>query len=157
MRLAEMLLEQMDSTWAASHWHAPLAQLLERTTAAQAAWRPPQGGHTIHEIVVHLDYSAREMASRCKGGPRRWDESQSWVATPEPLTEAAWRETVRSFEEHRRELAEAVAALTDEQLAAPAYHGRPLLRHLSEVIQHEAYHAGQIAYIRRMLGEEPLM
>lgn len=141
-----------------NHWHASLGELLRSLSAEQAAWRPEQGGHTIHEVLAHLAYSATEVASRLRGGKPEWDEARSWVTTPAGLTDADWDAEIVRYEAARSGLAEAVAALTPGELAADRGEGRSTYGEMAQqLVHHEAFHAGQIALLRRLQKQPALM
>jgi len=70
------------------------------------------------------------------------------------LNEAAWQKTVENLVEAHNRLRAAVQGLRDEQLEE-----RPIKRTdnsryvmLHGVVQHDLYHAGQIAVLKKALG-----
>lgn len=155
--LADLLVRQLEVTWAENNWFAALAQLLEHTTAEQAVWRPSTGGHTIYELVRHLAYSEQEVTARLGGRPPQWDSALGWPQTPAALTTEQWQATIADMQSSHQRFAAAIAALDDETLIAPREVGRRYLDLAQEVIAHEAFHGGQIAYIRRLQGLTALM
>jgi hypothetical protein len=66
--------------------------------------------------------------------------------------EAAWQQSVARLGQAQREFVDAVAALTDDQLEAPIggkdYNAYVLLH---GVVQHDLYHAGQIALLKKLV------
>ncbi|HZG58603.1 DinB family protein [Paenibacillus sp.] len=151
------IARQMDMIYHGNHWHASLKDLLGAVSADEAIRRPPQGGHTIYEIVQHLAYSAEEVTERLRGREGRWDESRSWVETPTTLAEDAWRQTIEALEQARNAFRDQALALGDEALL-DAQPGAPSKYELvQQLIHHEAFHAGQIAYLRRMHGKVAIL
>jgi len=149
---------QMKMIYEGNSWHASLRDLLRSVTAEQAAWRPEQGGHTIHEILNHLTYSATEVTSRFRTGEAGWDEAASWVTTPPAFTDAEWESAIARHEVARDALAAAINNLSEEALSAKRNDGRPSFRDMAQqVIHHEAFHAGQIALLRRLQQQAALM
>ena len=65
-------------------------------------------------------------------------------------SEASWRAAVQSMVDSNRELREAIMNLEDKQLEGPVP-GRdfPLYLLLHGVVQHNLYHAGQIALLKK--------
>lgn len=154
--LAENAIGQLELALNENGWHPPLHQLVEATTPEQAAWRPPHGGHTVWEIVHHVAYSNENVAARLRGEKPGWDEASNWVRTPDAISREQWAEAVARLRRSGGAFADAVRALDDAALTAPK-DGKKPLDVVHQVIHHAAYHAGQIAYLRRLQGEEPLM
>ena len=79
-----------------------------------------------------------------------------WPTSPEPPTPNAWDDSVAAF---RKDLAELQRIAADEtmDLTAKIPHGsgQTYLRELVLVIDHNAYHVGQLVLLRRALGAWP--
>ena len=70
-----------------------------------------------------------------------------------PADEAGWQAAVERCLGVNRELAEAVAALSDEASAAPLAPGRAAPWQLIQgMIAHNAYHTNEVISIRHMLS-----
>ena len=69
------------------------------------------------------------------------------------LADAAWDGSIRAFVADRKAL-QALAADTSVDLEAKIPHGsgQTYLRELVLVIDHSAYHVGQLVLVRRLLG-----
>jgi uncharacterized damage-inducible protein DinB len=151
------LAKQMDMVYLGNHWHASLKDLLTAVTPEEAVKRPAQGGHTIYEILQHLQYSAEEVAFRLRGRDGRWDEARSWVETPSSLTEEQWQHTIRRYEETRQTFRDTAVGLGDKALLQAQPERQFPFDLVSQLIHHEAFHAGQIAYLRRLHGREAIL
>ena len=138
-------------------WHGPaLRELLENVPPAKAAARPVAAAHSIWEIALHIGAYERVVRRRIEGEPiGELPEAEEWpdVADTSP---AAWRRTLETFEEEHRRLREALAGFPDSRLA-DTVPGRdyPFYIMLYGIIQHDLYHAGQIALLMRAQGVEP--
>jgi len=134
-------------------WHGPsLRELLEGVTAEQAAARPIPNAHSVWELVNHI--IAWEQIAR------RRLEGEGEMAIPDeinfpPVTdasEAAWQATLRSLEVSHRSLREGIKKIDDAELEktlpGTRYSNYVLLH---GVIQHDLYHAGQIALLKKSL------
>jgi len=156
--MSASLIDQMRMIYEGNNWHASVRDLLRSVTAEQAAWRPEQGGHTIHEIVAHVTYSASIVAARLREGEAVWDEALGWIMTPSTFTNNDWEAAISSYEDARNDLASAIAAMSHEQLAADRGKGRGTYNDMAQqVIHHEAFHAGQIAMLRRLQQQTALL
>jgi hypothetical protein len=139
-------------------WHGPaLQELLGDVTAAEAAARPAAGLHTIGELVLHVQFWCDDSRRRL---PAAGAEA---AAVPEPgpgedwpafarRDEAAWKRDVEALAASHRALADAVKLLSPDLLPVRVP-GRKVIfeEMLRGVVEHAAYHGGQIAILRRSL------
>ena len=132
-------------------WHGPsLADLLSDVTPTQALERPLHGAHTIWELVLHITAWAEIVRLRL-GGQATEDASPETDWPPVRDTSAdAWRSAVERLKEAHRELAADVAKLDDSSLIGRvAGKDHSVLVMLHGLIEHDAYHGGQIAMLRK--------
>ncbi len=135
-------------------WHGPaLADLLEEVSAADAASYPIKGAHSIWELVLHVtawtEIARERLAGSAKADPTH---EEDWPPVNDKSAEA-WRAAKERLKDAHRELAEEVGALDDAVLisrlpgkdhtALVMYHG---------IIEHDAYHGGQIAILKKALA-----
>jgi uncharacterized damage-inducible protein DinB len=126
-----------------------LCKLLEGVTAERAAAHPIPGAHSIWQEVLHAT-TWRKVAIRFLKGetvPPVTDD-ENWPAPPQPSAEA-WQLALDELSRTQEQLEAAIAALSDERLAEKPP-GKPFSFYglLHGVIQHDAYHAGQIAMLK---------
>ena len=154
MRETERIADQLRRAHEGGAWHGPsMKEILAGVTAEQAAARPFEGAHSIHELVLHAAAWERAVLRRLSGDPAQiYDTPEDWPAAAE-TSEAAWAEALRELEETNRALREAVLALDDDGLDE-AIHPEMSSRYvtLHGVVQHTLYHAGQIALTKKALG-----
>jgi uncharacterized damage-inducible protein DinB len=76
-----------------------------------------------------------------------------WPSSAEPPSDAAWDDAVAAFKDDRTAL-QKLAADTSVDLEAEIPHGegQTYMRELVLVIDHTAYHVGQLVLVRRLLG-----
>ncbi len=150
MKEVERILAQLEINFRGDAWHGPsLMRLLADVTAEQAAARPIQNAHSIWELVLHIKV--------WKDTPRRRLAGEAFEPTPEEdwpevtaTSEAAWENTLKELEASHEKLAEAVSKLDDSGLDKPAA-GENYSNYfmIHGVIQHDLYHAGQIALLKK--------
>ncbi|MGH9360312.1 MAG: DinB family protein [Thermoanaerobaculia bacterium] len=145
------LADQLERSYRGGAWHGPsLAESLEGVDAEAAAHRSADGVHTIAEITGHaafwIDAARRRMAGEdLTDVPPEVDFPRDGAASPE-----AWRRTLAGLEQAHRGLHAALSALDDEQLDAAVAGSDPTVRGLLlGILQHNAYHAGQIALLKK--------
>ena len=77
-----------------------------------------------------------------------------WPATPEPPTEAAWDESIKSFRADLNAMQKLLSdPKTDLYKPFPWGDGQNVLREALLVADHNAYHLGEFIVLRRLLGE----
>ena len=134
-------------------WHGPsLRELLQDVEAGRAATRAVPGAHTIWELVLHVTTWRDVARRRLQGDWAEPSEEENWPVPPEP-SERAWRQARDAMEEAGLALRAAIESASEERLDQPLAEGRDtgyVLLH--GLVQHDLYHAGQIAVLRRALG-----
>jgi uncharacterized damage-inducible protein DinB len=154
--------QQLRTTFEGGAWHGPsVLEALAGVTAEQAHGHPIAGAHSIWELVLHLQATHRLVLRRLRGDAAPLAPDEDWPAVPRP-TAADWDAAVSGLRQSHEELRGAVAAygpdrLDDPIVAEPPY---PAYVQFIGVTQHDLYHAGQIALLKRALaagrgGERP--
>jgi uncharacterized damage-inducible protein DinB len=143
--------DQLQRTFEGNAWHGPaVRELVADVTAAQAAGRPLPKAHSIWEIVLHMATWERVVYRRLQGETVvNLPEEQDWPPVPD-TSEAAWHHAVRDLEQANHDLRAAIAPLTEARLSdmAPGKdHSVYVMLH--GIIQHDLYHAGQIAILKK--------
>ena len=134
-------------------WHGPsIADLIGDVTAEHAAARPVAGAHTIWELVLHItawtEVARARLVGSAKGDPT---PEEDWPPVTDTSPEA-WRAAVERLKEAHRELASDVAALDDAALISRVPgKDHSVLVMVHGIIEHDAYHGGQIAILKRAL------
>jgi uncharacterized damage-inducible protein DinB len=145
------IASQLRRSYEGEAWHGPsLRELLEDVTAERAAAKPLAGAHSIWELVLHID--AWERAALSVVGGSRFDVLAGDADWP-PLRETsaeAWQGALDRLESTTRELVAVIRAMDDarlEELAGGREFNLYFLLH--GVVQHNLYHAGQIALLKK--------
>ena len=138
-------------------WHGPpLTEVLKGITPKMAAAKHKHLTHSIWELVNHLALwieivTLRTVESRPIGDPATGD-----FASPGDASDEAWQKTLADLDRQHRKLLEVVDELDDTQLdrivPGKSY---PIAVMLHGTAQHFAYHAGQIALMRKIDGAAP--
>ena len=142
--------DQLDRSLRGEAWHGPCLQdLLQDVTSSQAAARPLANVHGIWEIVLHVTAWIDAARRRLEGEPLELSDEQDWPALHD-TGEAAWKIALGNLEGAHQKLRGAVAALDPARLDDKVP-GKPYSIYflLHGVIQHNLYHAGQIALLKK--------
>lgn len=153
------LEQQLRTAFAGAAWHGPaVLEVLADVTPEQAAARPIPGAHTIWELVLHLGGTYRLVLRRLRGDPRPLSPEEDWPAVG-VVSADGWREALDTLRELNAEVRRALAAFPAERLDEPLVPESPYTAHAQFVglTQHDLYHAGQIALLKRALarGDPP--
>jgi uncharacterized damage-inducible protein DinB len=144
------IADQLRRAFEGSAWHGPaLLELLEDADAATAAAKPLPNIHSIWELVLHIAAWDGAVLRRLGGKKAQLKAAQNFPRVPEP-TEAAWREAIAQTKRTHDSLVKTVAALPDSRLRARVPGKRyDFYYMLHGLAQHELYHAGQIAVLKK--------
>ena len=149
MSEVERITRQLKGAWHGPAWHGPaLYEVLKDLTAAQAGARPLREAHTIAEIVRHVAVWERVAVRRACGEVVKPTDAEDWP--PTGVGDGAWQRALAELAGSQRELLEALARLADADLERPAPGGGYTLGFMLDgVVDHDLYHAGQIALLRK--------
>lgn len=146
------IVDELRQAYDGDPWHGPpLLKVLEGVDAEVAYARPIADAHTIWEIVAHLAawdgvVAGRIAERRPIEAPDEGDFPPVTASTP-----AAWGEALAELGRRHAALVAVVAggdaSRLDETVAGKPY---DLELMLHGVAQHMAYHAGQIALLRKL-------
>ncbi len=151
---AARIADQLRRAFDGDAWHGDsLFEILDGVTAAQAAARPIARAHTIWELVLHIAAWDDAVLRRLGGAAVTLSDAENFPPVTE-TSDAAWRKTLAEVRRVHEELVSAVAALADSRLneIVPGKKGAHYTFYymLHGVVQHELYHAGQIALLKKM-------
>ncbi len=156
MSQSQLLADQLERAFRGGAWHGPsVLEALAGVGAAPATVRLYPGGKTIWEIVHHLTVWNHVPRRRLDGEAiEDVPDTEDWPPV-EDTSPAAWQVAVSALEEAHGTLHARVLDLTDGQLDEPVPGSDPTVRGmLLGVLQHNAYHAGQIVLLRKAQGGE---
>jgi len=153
MTEVQRILDQMDRAFSGDAWHGPsLMLLLDGLVAENASKHPIGGAHSIWELVHHLGAWHKIVHQRLRGEPVEVTSETDWPPVWD-ASEVAWKRAVESLAESYSRLRKSVEGLQVDQLEEkPA--GNKYSRYLTlhGIVQHDLYHAGQIALLKKALG-----
>jgi len=154
MSEAARIADQLRRAFDGEAWHGDsVFEILAGVTAAQAAARPIKSAHTIWELVLHVAAWDGAVLRRMGGVAVTLTDAENFPAVKD-ASDAAWREALAQVRRIHEDLVKTVAALPDSRLdeVVPGKEGAHYTFYymLHGVVQHELYHAGQIALLKKM-------
>jgi len=117
--------------------------------------KPHGSPHSAWELLEHMSiaqWDMLEFSRNPKHVSPAWPKGY-WPKTAAPPDAAAWDRTVASF---KRDLAAMRKLIADPEsdLFTPLPHGegQSLLREALQMADHNAYHIGELVFLRKLLG-----
>jgi len=144
------IVDQLNHAFEGNAWHGPsVKEILSDVTAGKAAARPVHGAHSVWEVALHIAAWESAVLRRLSGDAARLSDEEDWPPVKNTSIDA-WQETLEALERGHRHLAEKVSTLTDSDLNKTATgQSYSVYFMLHGVIQHDLYHAGQIAILKK--------
>lgn len=142
--LREVLLAELRSTHTSEEWFVPANIAVKGLTAEQASWTDGKGNHSVGQLAYHLVYWNRQNLARLKGEkPEKFSGNND--ETFDKFDSKTWNETVQQLDQVMNDLEKWVETADETKLKESAQ----VLTHIST---HNAYHIGQIIYVRKEQG-----
>lgn len=136
-----LIVKMWNEAWESGLWAAAWSKSVDGLTAAQATWQPGPGRHSIWQIVEHLIFWRGVVLKRAAGGDGPTEAEVAAGNFPQPTiaSEAAWADLCQRFAASQRAVAMGIESGSD-------------LDRFPYLTAHDAYHMGQINYLRAMQG-----
>jgi uncharacterized damage-inducible protein DinB len=147
----ERLEEQLRRSFEGEAWHGPsVLESLAGVSAEVASQHPIAGAHSIWELVLHLIGTYRLVLRRLRSDGTPLAAQEDWPPPP-AFTPVAWNGTIQTLTDLNHELRQAIAAFPAERLDSALVPGAPATAYTQfiGVTQHDLYHAGQMAVLKR--------
>jgi hypothetical protein len=146
----ERLVKQLERTFHGRTWHGPaVEEVLAGITAKSASRLAPGCAHTIWQMVEHMRIWQDAPRRWLSGDRTRPQDEETWP-TPSDTSEAAWSATLGRLRATHAALVAEVAKLDESRLSERVFDDMPnLYAILHGVVQHNVYHAGQIAVLKK--------
>jgi uncharacterized damage-inducible protein DinB len=142
--LRSILLAQFKSTHNAEEWFVPVKIAIDSLTPEQANWQDAKGNHSIGQLAAHLlfwDERALQQFLGEKPPAFNGDNKETFTS----YDKNSWAATVKKLDDLLTQWEDAIAAADDAKLVK-------WYSTIAHINTHNAYHIGQIIYIRKMNG-----
>ena len=142
--LKGVLLEQLRTTHNQEDWFVPANIAVEGLTPEQASWKDSSGNHSVGQLAYHLVFWDKHALAQFKGEPPQKFSGNN-DETFNNFDSKSWPALVKQLDEVLTDWEKAVEAADDQKVAESA----SLIAHVGA---HNAYHIGQIIYVRKEQG-----
>jgi uncharacterized damage-inducible protein DinB len=144
LTLKQVLLNQLKSTHNQEEWFAPLNIAIEGITPEQANWKPKGKDHSIAELTNHMIFWNQENLAKFLDQPvPKFSGNNNETFTS--VDKNTWPVTIRQADSVLINWENAIAAADDAKL-------EKWYETIAHISTHNAYHTGQIVYIRKLQG-----
>jgi uncharacterized damage-inducible protein DinB len=147
------LADQIRRAFEGEAWHGDsVLQLLSDVDAKFAAAHPIKNAHSIWELVLHIRAWDDTVRRRAGGTAVKLSDKENFPPVSD-TSSAAWSDAMNQLKSTHDELTQVVAAIPDSRLQEQVpgkterYHN--FFYMFSGIVQHELYHAGQIALLKK--------
>ena len=139
-----ILLEQLRNTHTQQDWFVPTNEALAGLTIEQVTWKDNKQNHSILELVSHLAFWNERILTAFEGGvvPDFNDNNEITFMT---YKEGDWKHALEKLDRLQTAWEIALNDSTEKQLEKWS-------SSIANICSHNAYHTGQIIYIRKMHG-----
>ena len=142
--LRSILLEQLKTTHNAKDWFVDANTAVAGLTPEQANWTDGKGNHSVGQLAYHLVVWNQQVLAKFKGEtPAKFDGNNDETFTN--FDAKKWSETVQQLDQVMKDIEKFVETADDQKLQASA-------STIAHIGTHNAYHVGQIVYIRKLQG-----
>jgi uncharacterized damage-inducible protein DinB len=142
--LRGILLEQLKTTHNQKDWFVPASLAVEGLTAEQAKWTDGSGNHSVGQLAAHLVFWNERVLAEFRGQkPVAYGGNND--ETFNSFDVKTWEATVRRLDAVLTAWEEAVEGTDEETLKKHA-------STIAHVGAHNAYHAGQMIFVRKLQG-----
>ncbi len=148
-----LIADQLRRAFDGDAWHGPsVLELLQDIDARTASAEPLENVHSIWELLLHIEVWDEATLRRLAGEVCQPEGEANFPPLHEQ-TDAAWRKAISRAKQTHNTLVKTVAALSDSRLSDQVPGKDYNFYHLLHgVVQHELYHAGQIAILKKAQG-----
>jgi hypothetical protein len=152
INLRSTLLAQLHSSHDKAEWFVPVNTAVAGLSAEQAKWIPTNASgkvdananHSVGMLAYHLWFWNSRALAKFKDAPVPKAPGNN-DETFNEFSAASWSKTVRDLDEVMTSLEDLVAHASDADLVRWA-------QTLANISTHNAYHTGQILYVRKLQG-----
>jgi hypothetical protein len=134
--------------------HVTLEAAVSGFPAALRGEKPNGAPHSAWQLLEHMRIAQEDILDFSRN-PKYVDKKfpgDYWPATAAPPSEEAWDKSIHQFQQDLKEMQDLIADTKHDLLAKiPHGKGQTLLREALLIADHNAYHLGQLVFLRKMM------
>lgn len=133
-------------------WQASLLKQVSGLNMRQALYKPDPNRHGIWQIVRHISYWKHWALTYLREGKAMDAKVDNWGPMPETQTEETWQDEIERLQKLNDECIAEAEKLGDNIFTSDEEN----VIFFRQLLYHDAYHCGQIGFLRAMQGIEPV-
>ncbi|OOG76413.1 DinB family protein [Algoriphagus sp. A40] len=142
--IRSVLEEQLINSHSKAEWFVPINNAVKGLSVEQANWKDSTENHSIAQLTSHLLFWNRRLLNSFQGNKEEEYKGKN-TETFSQLDSTTWAKTVEELDLVMKTWESEVTKASDEQL-------KEWTTSIANISSHNAYHTGQILYIRKMKG-----
>ncbi len=142
--LKPLLIDQLKYSHTEENWFVPTKIAINGLNAEQSNWKDSTENHSIAELVSHLTFWNEAFLKDINGEEFSDDDMENEL-TFKIYSEKEWKSAVSKLDSIQTEFERITEKANEEQLSE-------LASDIFTMTAHDAYHTGQIIYIRKRKG-----
>lgn len=155
MEKERQLREQLVKHLKGGEAFMPLEEFIEDIPFEKLGIRPNGLPYSFYEIFYHIVFTQKDILEFSVSGSYKtstWPDDY-WPSEQAPKGEEDWKKLKQDYFEDRRHLSDFILDVKNS-LSEPVKNAdhQTLLREIILVVEHTAYHTGQLMIILRLLG-----
>lgn len=150
----KMYAAQLNENFSGEPWFGRNIQAILKEINEDIASQKPNGQHSILELLYHMINWRLFTINRLEKSSAtvKSFEENDWQVL-DHQDKSLWQKGIEQLNDTQQRLLNLINTMKDEDLQSPVherdYENRTLI---NGIIQHDIYHLGQIAYIKKMLS-----
>jgi len=132
----------------------PLVEMLNKIPYSRLGEKPNGLPYSFFELFYHIKFAQKDILDYCSAqnyDSHNWPVDY-WPKKAQPDSESEWEELKTEYFEERKEFIDFILDPETNLLASVRNSEHLVLREVMLVIEHTAYHTGQLLIILRCLG-----
>ncbi len=138
-----------------SEAHAGFSAAVANFPSGKRGVKPPGGTHSAWELLEHLRITQRDILEFSRDPnyvSPEWPKGY-WPTTEAPPSDADWDKSIQMFEHDAASMEQLISNPASDLLAPfPHGDGQTLFREALLLLDHNAYHVGELVMLRVLLG-----
>ena len=150
----KMYAAQLNENFSGEPWFGRNIQAILKEINEDIASQKPNGQHSMLELLYHMINWRLFTINRLEKSSAtvKSFEENDWQVL-DHQDKSLWQKGIEQLNDTQQRLLNLINTMKDEDLQSPVherdYENRTLI---NGIIQHDIYHLGQIAYIKKMLS-----
>lgn len=140
----EFLVKQLKYSHDEENWFAPVNVAMDSLSSENANWHDESGNHSIAQLVSHLVFWNERLLKAMQGKEVVEFDGNNDLTFSE-ISEEDWKQMTQKLDQILSDIEVETQKMNEEQFAG-------WKETFANIAAHNAYHTGQIVYIRKQNG-----